>query len=105
MIRRPPRSTRTDTLFPYTTLFRAISTSGALEPGLAETLLQGAAQAVQKQEQEGNAPVLVVPSLLRASLSRFLRHHLPQMGVLSNVEIPDDRMLRVTAVIGASAAP
>src|SRR3546814_15229351 len=27
MIRRPPRSTRTDTLFPYTTLFR--STAGA----------------------------------------------------------------------------
>src|SRR3546814_6852394 len=28
MIRRPPRSTRTDTLFPYTTLFRS-SPSGA----------------------------------------------------------------------------
>src|SRR3546814_2045628 len=26
MIRRPPRSTRTDTLFPYTTLFRSFST-------------------------------------------------------------------------------
>src|SRR3546814_16712831 len=26
MIRRPPRSTRTDTLFPYTTLFRSKST-------------------------------------------------------------------------------
>src|SRR3546814_15388263 len=26
MIRRPPRSTRTDTLFPYTTLFRSVST-------------------------------------------------------------------------------
>src|SRR3546814_17397178 len=26
MIRRPPRSTRTDTLFPYTTLFRSIMT-------------------------------------------------------------------------------
>src|SRR3546814_16240044 len=25
MIRRPPRSTRTDTLFPYTTLFRSIA--------------------------------------------------------------------------------
>src|SRR3546814_7974013 len=24
MIRRPPRSTRTDTLFPYTTLFRSV---------------------------------------------------------------------------------
>src|SRR3546814_8428475 len=28
MIRRPPRSTRTDTLFPYTTLFRSFSLSG-----------------------------------------------------------------------------
>src|SRR3546814_18370505 len=27
MIRRPPRSTRTDTLFPYTTLFRSPITS------------------------------------------------------------------------------
>src|SRR3546814_6911561 len=26
MIRRPPRSTRTDTLFPYTTLFRSLRT-------------------------------------------------------------------------------
>src|SRR3546814_19321236 len=29
MIRRPPRSTRTDTLFPYTTLFRSRETTGA----------------------------------------------------------------------------
>src|SRR3546814_1499122 len=28
MIRRPPRSTRTDTLFPYTTLFRSIYAYG-----------------------------------------------------------------------------
>src|SRR3546814_1861123 len=28
MIRRPPRSTRTDTLFPYTTLFRSHGRSG-----------------------------------------------------------------------------
>src|SRR3546814_18309434 len=28
MIRRPPRSTRTDTLFPYTTLFRSIVAPG-----------------------------------------------------------------------------
>src|SRR3546814_6731590 len=28
MIRRPPRSTRTDTLFPYTTLFRSIVYGG-----------------------------------------------------------------------------
>src|SRR3546814_4265582 len=28
MIRRPPRSTRTDTLFPYTTLFRSAQPAG-----------------------------------------------------------------------------
>src|SRR3546814_4996152 len=30
MIRRPPRSTRTDTLFPYTTLFRSLRRSMAV---------------------------------------------------------------------------
>src|SRR3546814_12163636 len=36
MIRRPPRSTRTDTLFPYTTLFRSIlgqAVAGDVETG------------------------------------------------------------------------
>src|SRR3546814_7638005 len=31
MIRRPPRSTRTDTLFPYTTLFRSYTHPGQTE--------------------------------------------------------------------------
>src|SRR3546814_16893087 len=33
MIRRPPRSTRTDTLFPYTTLFRSLYGLGMLPAG------------------------------------------------------------------------
>src|SRR3546814_8161896 len=32
MLRRPPRSTRTDTLFPYTTLFRSMFLFGANQP-------------------------------------------------------------------------
>src|SRR3546814_5652126 len=32
MIRRPPRSTRTDTLFPYTTLFRSVCTIDLAQP-------------------------------------------------------------------------
>src|SRR3546814_10633405 len=36
MIRRPPRSTRTDTLFPYTTLFRSLKQS-AIPPGNPHT--------------------------------------------------------------------
>src|SRR3546814_7987572 len=39
MIRRPPRSTRTDTLFPYTTLFRSLQLKGIV---LGVNLLIGA---------------------------------------------------------------
>src|SRR3546814_11188960 len=35
MIRRPPRSTRTDTLFPYTTLFRSVHGVGEVDGGRA----------------------------------------------------------------------
>src|SRR3546814_18809839 len=35
MIRRPPRSTRTDTLFPYTTLFRSPANGDAAATGQA----------------------------------------------------------------------
>src|SRR3546814_9046047 len=36
MIRRPPRSTRTDTLFPYTTLFRSARHQGNLHRAFSE---------------------------------------------------------------------
>src|SRR3546814_6782335 len=39
MIRRPPRSTRTDTLFPYTTLFRSLRRLRHV-PGLVDTRIQ-----------------------------------------------------------------
>src|SRR3546814_11876687 len=42
MIRRPPRSTRTDTLLPYTTLFRSVD-----EQGQGLELLRGAAQLLE----------------------------------------------------------
>src|SRR3546814_8655297 len=38
MIRRPPRSTRTDTLFPYTTLFRSPSSAPHRLPTTSSTL-------------------------------------------------------------------
>src|SRR3546814_2337126 len=36
MIRRPPRSTRTDTLFPYTTLFRSVGQVVGVGVGIVE---------------------------------------------------------------------
>src|SRR3546814_18796889 len=40
MIRLPPRSTRTDTLFPYTTLFRSLLDPWRSEPSNASFCLQ-----------------------------------------------------------------
>jgi flagellar biosynthesis protein FlhA len=85
-------------------LTQALTTSGALEPGLAENVLTEAGRAIQAQEANGDATVLIVPPVLRPSLSRFLRHHFPQLGVLSSAEIPDERILKITSVIGGSAS-
>src|SRR3546814_10140303 len=45
MIRRPPRSTRTDTLFPYTTLFRSVDRSS--HRALPDDRLRHGADAVE----------------------------------------------------------
>src|SRR3546814_2655127 len=45
MIRRPPRSTRTDTLFPYTTLFRSSLRQPKKGPSIES--LAGAAAAIR----------------------------------------------------------
>src|SRR3546814_1385338 len=38
MIRRPPRSTRTDTLFPYTTLFRSVREEETVNYEISKTV-------------------------------------------------------------------
>ncbi|GEN27936.1 flagellar biosynthesis protein FlhA [Halovibrio variabilis] len=81
-------------------LVQAMNGNGAMEPGLAETLMTQAQQALERHESLGEPPVLVVQHSLRAVLSRFLRRRLRHMSVLSQAEIPDDRTLRVTTVVG-----
>src|SRR3546814_15127543 len=44
MLRRPPRSTRTDTLFPYTTLFRSKLMDAGFTPTTARTQAELLAQ-------------------------------------------------------------
>src|SRR3546814_4490664 len=77
MIRRPPRSTRTDTLFPYTTLFRSHEGEaegeqqfGHMAPFVdgaqAEALDQGADQADRSEEHTSE-----LQSLMRISYAVF----------------------------------
>ena len=81
-------------------LLQAMNGNGAMEPGLADTLMNQAQQALEKHEGSGEAPVLVVQHSLRAVLSRFLRRRMRHLVVMSQAEIPDDRTLRVTTLVG-----
>jgi flagellar biosynthesis protein FlhA len=84
-------------------LVQALNAGGdgtGIEPGLADTIVQQAANAAQQQEAMGLTPVLLVPGPLRTLLSRFLRRALPQLKVLSHSEIPESKTIRVTSLVG-----
>lgn len=83
-------------------LLQALQGGGGLEPGLADRLLEQAQQALQRQELLGAPPVLLVNHALRPLLSRFLHRSLPQLVVLSNMEISDNRQIRMTSTIGSA---
>ena len=48
----------------------------------------------------GAPTVLLVNHSLRLILSRFLRRSLPQLAVMSNLELNDRRQIRMTSMIG-----
>src|SRR3546814_2694718 len=70
MIRRPPRSTRTDTLFPYTTHFRSTGTRAVPQDARhVEGRPQRTAQAVARDDA-GAAPAVGRTKPARGALSR-----------------------------------
>ncbi len=72
----------------------------ALEPGLAERLHTGLAEKAQEREAAGEPAVLLVPAPLRPLLSRFVRHTVAGLHVLSYNEIPDNKQVRIVATVG-----
>src|SRR3546814_18303110 len=58
MIRRPPRSTRTDTLFPYTTLFRSKGRDAALCHRLAIAEVERQHLVAQRPHRRGQRQAL-----------------------------------------------
>ncbi|WP_456998757.1 flagellar biosynthesis protein FlhA [Lysobacter sp. HA18] len=75
-------------------------TGAALEPGLAERLHQNLSECVTRQEGKGEPAVLLVPSPIRSSIARLVRHSVPQLAVLAYGEVPEDKRLRLVGSIG-----
>jgi len=72
----------------------------AVEPGLADRLQQGVADAARKQEMSGEPAVLLVAPQLRPWLARFTRHVAQNLHVLAYNEVPDNRRVRLVQALG-----
>ena len=75
----------------------------AMEPGLADALLERTQTTTQRQEALGHPPVLLTPAVLRPLLARFLRRTVPQLKVLSHAEVPEGKHIKVTSLVGGAA--
>src|SRR3546814_3268336 len=71
MIRRPPRSTRTDTLFPYTTLFRSMSTGFERSAASSRASRSSAAAAISGMDRRSEEHTSELQSLMRISYAVF----------------------------------
>src|SRR3546814_3115404 len=85
MIRRPPRSTRTDTLFPYTTLFRSV-----LDPAF------GAAAEIAQVERVGTALALDHRAIAHQrgearTVERRRHRDQPQIGAQRGLRVERER--------------
>src|SRR3546814_11730189 len=88
MIRRPPRSTRTDTLFPYTTLFR----SGDLEEQrrAPARFLRGREQFVER------GAVLQFAQDRRVGRAAVVRHIIGERGAVRDADVLNaDAIVRI----------
>ncbi len=75
----------------------------ALDPGVADHLSRGAADAARRQEDLGHPACLLVPDMIRPSVARLLKRAAPRLRVLGHSEIPDTHSIRIGSIIGANA--
>src|SRR3546814_19196992 len=74
MLRRPPRSTRTDTPFPYTTLFRSPAPEpGPAKPAKAESAAQTLAAASEATSSAAEPQLAEGAELVRTTVREALR--------------------------------
>src|SRR3546814_13329304 len=95
MIRRPPRSTRTDTLFPYTTLFRSLTSSASgscrrraidTAPRIDTSRFGNSAAAVAEAEYT-DAPASLTTTLIGLGGARATIRSAPSLSV-SRLAVP-----------------
>ncbi|MFN9943616.1 MAG: FHIPEP family type III secretion protein, partial [bacterium] len=67
--------------------------TAGLEPGGADFVVKGAADAAQAQEDAGVAGCLLVPDRIRMPLARLLKKAAPRLRVLGHAEVPESQSI------------
>src|SRR3546814_9744266 len=110
MIRRPPRSTRTDTLFPYTTLFRSAPADIGTMAAWAGWFMPASASCHSADDEQPSVPTLrseehtsELQSLMRISYAVFCLKKKKQQKTKQKIYIPlknnSNRQTLITRVI------
>ncbi len=71
-----------------------------IEPGLGQKIVQAIGEVAGPLLSEGRRFAVVTSPIARRALSRLLGPHLPDVPVLSFLEIPDGKPVEVVAVVG-----
>src|SRR3546814_14316064 len=100
MIRRPPRSTRTDTLFPYTTLFRSGRNFFTARANLPRSVRERALDKYLANPPDGAAPVAIVGALAKLNRGELLSPSSTRL-LLSTMEGPHTGPQRIKGGVPA----
>ncbi len=73
---------------------------GAIEPGLAQRMLQSLKECTERQEVAGEAAILLVPDNLREMMVRMVRQNVSRLKVLAFSEVPENRQLKIVSTVG-----
>ncbi|QYJ85035.1 flagellar biosynthesis protein FlhA [Shewanella mesophila] len=71
-----------------------------IEPSLAERMQKSLLDASQRQEMVGQPAILLTSGMLRSTLSRFVKHTIPNLRVISYQEVPDEKQIRIVSAVG-----
>ncbi|MDW7550014.1 flagellar biosynthesis protein FlhA [Pseudoalteromonas peptidolytica] len=71
-----------------------------IEPGLAERLQESLKEAHHNQEMLGEPSILLTSGMLRSVLSRFVKHTIPGLRVMSYQEVPEERQIKIVSSVG-----
>jgi flagellar biosynthesis protein FlhA len=76
--------------------------TGAIEPNLAQRLIQSLREACEKQEIAGQPSVLLVADNMRELMVQLIRFSIPRLNILAFNEVPENKDIRIVNTIGSA---